>query len=140
MSDKRQFQRVALNIPGTLAHGQTCIDVIIEDVSLQGLRLSAEEQALNSLPFDSHDPYKIAFLSDDQAPHIEAWVEQLYRHNHRRKRAVAMGCKVDHIDINSLAALRQLILLNSGDENLSQDDIDALTDAIYGNASNASLS
>ncbi|WP_232365132.1 hypothetical protein [Salinimonas marina] len=51
-----------------------------------------------------------------------------------------MGCKVDHIDVHSLAALRQLILFNSGDEKLSQDDLDALTEAIYGKASKASLS
>jgi len=71
---------------------------------------------------------------------LEAWVEQLYRHTDRRKTAVAVGCKVDHIDVESLAALRQLILLNSGDPSMSQDDIDTLTSAIYGNASNASQS
>ena len=140
MSDKRQYQRVKLNIPGILSHGHTNIGVMIEDVSIQGVRVSAEEEALATLPFDSHQPYRIAFLTDDKAPLIEAWVEQLYRHTDRRKTAVAVGCKVDHIDVESLAALRQLILLNSGDPSMSQYDIDTLTNAIYGKASNASQS
>ncbi|AXR07194.1 PilZ domain-containing protein [Salinimonas sediminis] len=140
MSDKRHFQRVVLNIPGTLSHGDTSIAVTVEDVSLQGLRLIADEHALASLPFDSHDPYHIRFLDDTGPARIEAWLEQLYRHTDQRRPTVAMGCKVDHIAVESLAALRQLIELNSGDAQLSQQDLDALTDAIYDNASSASES
>ena len=50
MTDKRQFQRVSLNVNGTLAHNDISIDVVVSDVSLQGIKLQATETALSHLP------------------------------------------------------------------------------------------
>ena len=61
MTDKRQFQRVTLNVRGTLAHNDMVIDVVVSDVSLQGIKLFASETALTHLPFDSHEPYTAMF-------------------------------------------------------------------------------
>ena len=49
MTDKRQFQRVSLNVNGTLAHNDVSIDVVVSDVSLQGIKLQATETALSHL-------------------------------------------------------------------------------------------
>lgn len=137
MSDKRQFQRIKLNVNGTLSHGDKSVPVIIEDISLQGLRLRAPETELNTLPFDSHEPYLIQFLAHDDHPLIEMYIEQLYRHADSRLPTIAMGCKVHHIDLESLADLRRLLLLNSGDAQFDEHDLDAFIDAVYSNASSA---
>lgn len=140
MTDKRQFQRVTLNVPGSLSHSDISIPVVIIDISLQGLRISALDDVLAALPFDSHEPYMIRFQANDDSPEIIASLEQLYRQSDSRRTDTVMGCKVSHIDVESLASLRRLIQLNSGDQELSDRDLDALINAIYGNASNASES
>lgn len=138
MSDKRHVHRVALNIQGQLGHGDIFVPVIIEDVSFKGLRLRAEEAEIDALPFDSHEPYHIVFLTDEQQPLLDAWLEQLYRQTDARKSTIAIGCKVHHIELENLAVLRRLIELNSGDSDMTAHDLDALVDAFYDTASNAS--
>lgn len=137
MSDKRQFQRVKLNIEGMLTHQATSIPVIVKDVSLQGIRLSANEHALAQLPFDSHEPYLAQFQPNDDSPVVTLYIEQLYRQSDARHRDTLLGCKLDHGDIDSMVALRRIIELNSDDAELSEKDLDALIDAIYSNASSA---
>lgn len=137
MTDQRQYQRVRLQVKGTLQHGDNQIPVIIEDVSLQGLRLSAREADLDILPFDSHEPYHASFLQQQAQPLIELDLEQLYRHSDQRAPRVSMGCKVAHIDVESLASLRRLVELNSGDTAFTEHDLNTLIAAIYSNASSA---
>ena len=81
MTDKRQFQRVPLNVSGKLAHGDIEIDVVVSDVSLQGIKLQAQEHALSTLPFDSHEPYVAQFQANDDSPLISLFISQLYRHS-----------------------------------------------------------
>ncbi len=137
MSDKRQFQRVKLNIDGFLTHQTTSIPVTIKDVSLQGIRLRADEQQLNKLPFDSHEPYLARFQLNNDSPLITLYIEQLYRQSDSRCKDIMLGCKLDHGDIDSMIALRRIIQLNSSDATLSDNDLDALIDAIYSRASSA---
>ena len=44
MTDKRQFQRVALNVPGKLAHNDSEIDVIVD----AGLNLNLKTELQES--------------------------------------------------------------------------------------------
>lgn len=138
MSDKRHVHRVPLNIQGQLGHGETYVPVMIEDISFKGLRLCVEEAEIDALPFDSHQPYHIILLTDAQQPLLEAWLEQLYRQTDSRKPTISIGCKVHHIELESLAALRRLIELNSGDSEMTTQDLDAMLDAVYDTASSAS--
>ncbi|BFT29748.1 hypothetical protein D210916BOD24_09240 [Alteromonas sp. D210916BOD_24] len=131
MTDKRQFQRVTLNVNGKLAHNDTTIDVIVSDVSLQGIKLQASESALATLPFDSHDPYKATFQANEDSPVITLHISQLYRHADNRKEVVSLGCKVESMDLESVSALRRLILLNSEDASIEEKDLNALVDAVY---------
>jgi len=140
MSDKRLFTRIPLAVKGTLAHHDKRIDVIIIDVSLQGVKLSANEDALNELPFDSHDPYTATFRANEDSPVITLHIEQLYRQSDSRKDSVSLGCKVSQMDVDSISALRRLILLNSQEADLNEKELNALIEAVYSNASNASLS
>ncbi|QJR82106.1 PilZ domain-containing protein [Alteromonas pelagimontana] len=140
MTDKRMFQRVAIGVAGKLSHQQASINVTVVDLSLQGLRISADEKALETLPFDSHDPYTITFQANGDSPEIVAHLQQLYRQTDTRRSDIIMGCKVDHIDVESLAALRRLIQLNSRHEDVSEKDLNAFIEAIYGKASSASES
>ncbi|WP_018982969.1 PilZ domain-containing protein [Salinimonas chungwhensis] len=137
MSDQRQYQRISLNVNGTLSHSGSAAPVVIEDISLQGLRLRANEAELGALPFDSHEPYHVEFLAHENHPLIEMFVEQLYRHADTREPTIAMGCKVHHIDVESLAALRRLLELNSGDSQFTEHDLDHLIESIYSRASSA---
>lgn len=131
MTDKRQFQRVALNVPGKLAHKDSEIDVIVYDVSLQGIKLLASEAELAKLPFDSHEPYVSTFRANEDSPLITLYIEQLYRHSDSRKPAVSLGCKVSQMDINCVSALRRLISLNSFDGSINEKDLNALVNAVY---------
>ena len=131
MTDKRQFQRVALNVPGQLAHKDSEIDVIVYDVSLQGIKLLASETELTKLPFDSHEPYVATFRANEDSPLITLYIEQLYRHSDSRKSKVSLGCKVSQMDINCVSALRRLISLNSSDDSIDDKDLNALVNAVY---------
>lgn len=140
MTDKRQFQRIPLKVEGKLRHQSITVPVMIEDVSLKGIRLSATESALLELPFDSHDPYEISFKANEDSPAIVIQLAQLYRQSDTRHPHTFMGCKVEFIELDSLSALRRLIVLNSRDQSLSEHDLEALIDAVYSNASSASES
>ncbi|OFC69549.1 PilZ domain-containing protein [Alteromonas confluentis] len=129
--DKRQFQRVDLKVPGELSLHGNSIPVTIEDVSLQGLRLSAAEAMLEMLPFDSYDPYTVMFKANPDSPLITLYLQQLYRQSQGNSDLIFIGCKVDHVEVECLAELRTLINLNSGDPGLSEQDLNALIDAVY---------
>ena len=131
MTDKRQFQRVSLDVNGTLTHNDTSIDVIVSDVSLQGIKLQATETALLNLPFDSHDPYVATFQANEDSPVITLYISQLYRHADSRKERVSLGCKVERMDVESISALRRLITLNSEDASIEDKDLNALVNAVY---------
>ena len=131
MTDKRQFQRIPLNVNGTLAHNDISIDVVVSDVSLQGIKLQATETALSHLPFDSHDPYTATFQANEDSPVITLSILQLYRHADSRKERVSLGCKVERMDVDSISALRRLITLNSDDASIEEKDLNALVNAVY---------
>lgn len=131
MTDKRQFQRVPLNVNGTLAHNDISIDVVVSDVSLQGIRLQATETALSNLPFDSHEPYVATFQANEDSPVITLSISQLYRHADSRQELVSLGCKVERMDVDSISALRRLITLNSDDASIEEKDLNALVNAVY---------
>ncbi|GEA11891.1 hypothetical protein KUL49_22660 [Alteromonas sp. KUL49] len=139
MSDKRQFQRISLSVVGTLAHHDVEIPVSITDISLQGVRLSACENDLEKLPFDSHDPYIARFQVNEDSPSICMEIEQLYRQDNDRSDRVTLGCKVAQMDVASISALRRLILLNGKNDAINDSDLNALIDAVYSKASSASL-
>lgn len=131
MTDKRQFQRVSLNVNGKLAHNDNSIDVVVSDVSLQGIKLQATETALSNLPFDSHEPYVATFQANEDSPIITLSISQLYRHADSRQELVSLGCKVERMDVDSISALRRLILLNSDDASIEEKDLNALVNAVY---------
>ena len=131
MTDKRQFQRVSLNVNGTLAHNDISIDVVVSDVSLQGIKLQATETALSNLPFDSHEPYVATFQANEDSPVITLSISQLYRHADSRQELVSLGCKVERMDVDSISALRRLITLNSDDASIEEKDLNALVNAVY---------
>ena len=131
MTDKRQFQRVLLNVNGTLAHNDISIDVVVSDVSLQGIKLQATELALSNLPFDSHEPYVATFQANEDSPVITLSISQLYRHADSRQELVSLGCKVERMDVDSISALRRLITLNSDDASIEEKDLNALVNAVY---------
>ncbi|MCW8093001.1 PilZ domain-containing protein [Alteromonas sp. ASW11-130] len=130
MTDKRQFQRIPMGVPGRLSHQQVSIPVEVVDISLQGLRIRVNESTVEALPFDSHEPYIIEFQPNADSPAITVHLQQLYRFNHPRIEDTLIGCKVDHIDVEDLAALRRLIQLNCGNEKLSEHDLNALIEGI----------
>lgn len=131
MTDKRQFQRVSLNVKGKLAHNDISIDVVVSDVSLQGIKLQAAETALSNLPFDSHEPYVATFQANEDSPVITLSISQLYRHADSRRELVSLGCKVERMDVDSISALRRLITLNSDDASIEEKDLNALVNAVY---------
>lgn len=138
MPDKRQFTRVPLSVKGNLTHNNQHIDVVISDVSLQGIKLCTTEDALNKLSLDKSLPQTVAFRSNEDSPVISLRIEQRYACIDNAHATVSLGCKFAQFDVDSISMLRRLILLNSHDDYLPEEELNAFINAIYSSASNAS--
>ena len=117
-SEKRLFQRVAINLSGTLITNTETIPVEVLDVSLRGVRImvsNADRPQLNS------GSVRLSFQANEDSPAIQ--LTGTISHLMLTRDPAGLyeaGVKITHIDIEDLALLRRLLLLNSG-----QADMDA---------------
>lgn len=138
MPDKRQFTRVPLSVTGNLTHNNQHIDVVISDVSLQGIKLCITESALNKLALDDTLPHTVAFRINEDSPIIRLRIEQRYSHLDNEHAIISLGCKFAQFDVDSISMLRRLILLNSHDDYAPEKELNTFINSVYSSASNAS--
>ena len=133
-AERRLFHRVAIHNKGVLRHGEHSADIEVVDISLQGLRVLAPQHELDFIPLISRDPFIVEFSADQCSPLITAVIEQNYRNEiddvSAKVGGVEIGCKIRHIDVESLANLRRQLALNSDRSDLTEQDLTHFIDRI----------
>lgn len=116
-TDKRKFQRIFYNAQAELSNGESTWKCQIRDLSLKGCLLNfcgawqGEIDGLYTLSFD---------LSNDISITMSVLVSHVIGDN--------AGFKCEHIDIESITALRRLVELNLGNSELLERDLASLAE------------
>lgn len=140
MEELRQFRRIAVSGHGSLTQGDHNWDVELVDISLQGLRLNI---AVNSLSEGiKNSPMTVTLSVNEDAVPISAAIQvtHILPSDDTPSPTISIGCKLISISVDDIAMLRRLIMFNAGDDAISDAELSILLDAIYDNASSASLS
>ncbi|MCD2453071.1 PilZ domain-containing protein [Methylicorpusculum oleiharenae] len=115
--DKRKFHRIFYNAQAELSNGQTTWKCQIRDLSLKGCLLNFSEAWQGEI--DSI--YILSFaLSNDLSISMSVSVSHVIGDN--------AGFKCEHIDIESITALRRLVELNLGNSELLERDLASLAE------------
>jgi hypothetical protein len=115
--DKRRFQRIFYNAEAVLAGDSVAQDCMIVDLSLKGCLLEFDQPwsgAMDTL-------YALTIHLTDQIRIVMQLTVVHVVGNH-------CGFKCQHIDIDSITALRRLVELNLGDSELLERELAALSD------------
>jgi len=114
-SEKRHFHRVAHDAPATLSYKDESFPCKILDLSLKG--------CLIELDSDRHlDPDDVYELRIDLNGTVRILMGVSL--THRSERKIGFVCR--QIDLDSISALKRLVELNLGDEELLERDLQAL--------------
>lgn len=131
--EQRQFTRIPINFNGTLSAQQNTWPVTILDVSIQGFKVQVPQAALGH----AHSQFTLTLKPNDESPAIACAVLLTYTAdapNHQNSTTIDTGMKIVNTDVNSMADLRRLLLLNSGKQTLEQQELTALLDHIFASA------
>jgi len=116
-NNKRQFHRCFYNKEVTLRLDDQQWDCELIDISLHGCLLRFKET------WESQDPeaiYQLTLnLSEDQSITMNLSISHAIDNE--------IGCKCEHIDIDSISELRRLVELNLGDSTLLERDLLSLS-------------
>ncbi|GGF75646.1 PilZ domain-containing protein [Alteromonas lipolytica] len=131
-NEKRLFQRVPINLCGHLTSpqgspaGNTAVDVL--DVSLQGVRIVIPASATTILTAES---VTLAFQANEDSPMISLTGTISHQlPSSENQQHIEAGISITHIDVEGLALLRRLLLLNSGQQDMDAGELEALVDKI----------
>ena len=116
--EKRQFNRVTLIISAQLRQGDKCWDTQILDLSLKGALIDYP----TDFEGDLNEQFQLEFRLEDSQLSINPIGHIAHNNNHR------LGFCIDHIDIDSVTHLKQLVALNLGDQDLLDRDMKALSE------------
>ncbi|MGL4829003.1 MAG: PilZ domain-containing protein [Vibrio sp.] len=119
MIEKRRFSRILYQAPAILSQGDKQLATCIQDLSLHGLLLWAEEKPEI---LDKEQPVIVEFtlFDSDVTLHMTAKIVNI------QERIMRMS--IVNIDIESISHLRRLVELNVGNDNLLHRDIEHLSD------------
>ncbi len=124
--EKRQFQRIAINLPGDLSINGAVVNAQVQDLSIQGMRvrlpasIQPMEQAV-TLTFKANAESPVVTVSGTMT-NISSIPDD-------SEFAIA-GIKLTHISIEDMSQLRRLLLLNSGQQDLDSNELAALLEQI----------
>lgn len=118
MIERRRFSRIIYQAVATLTQGNYQLTTCIQDLSLKGLLLWAEEEP----QLDTNRIVDVAFTlpGSDITITLSA---TLIMQNER-----ILHLKIDHIDIESVGHLRRLVELNVGNDELLHRELEHLVD------------
>ncbi|CAI8754215.1 PilZ domain-containing protein [Methylocaldum szegediense] len=114
-SDKRHFHRVAHDAPATLSRDDKILPCKILDLSLKGCLIELS----NDWDFE---PGQIYELRIDLSPTVRIVMDVSLAHRDGTK----AGFVCQRADLDSISALKRLVELNLGDEELLERDLRAL--------------
>lgn len=116
--EKRQFNRITFMTSAQLRQGDRSWDTKIVDLSLKG--------ALIDYPMDFEGNLNEQFQLEFRLEGVQLFIKPVghivHNANHR------LGFCIDHIDIDSVTQLKQLVAFNLGDEELLDRDMKALSE------------
>ncbi|MFV0450064.1 MAG: PilZ domain-containing protein [Vibrio sp.] len=118
MIERRRFSRIIYQAVATLTQGNYQLTTCIQDLSLKGLLLWAEDEP----QLDTNSIVDVAFTlpGSDITITLSA---TLIMQNER-----ILHLKIDHIDIESVGHLRRLVELNVGNDELLHRELEHLVD------------
>lgn len=118
MIERRRFSRIIYQASATLTQGNYQLTTCIQDLSLKGLLLWAEDEP----QLDTNSIVDVAFTlpGSDITITLSA---TLIMQNER-----ILHLKIDHIDIESVGHLRRLVELNVGNDELLHRELEHLVD------------
>lgn len=105
-TEKRQFSRVEFNAAVILDNGTKKWESKLLDISLKGALILTPE----NWQADNKDNYQLSIKLDNSDIEIDMDVTLAHAENDH------LGFHCEHIDIDSIAALRRLVELNLGNE------------------------
>lgn len=127
-NEKRNFQRIGINVSGQMVTSQCApTRVVVLDVSLQGVRIIAPADVLTTPAAES---VQLSFKANEDSPAITLTGKVTHFKPDGTSDHVEAGIKITHIPVDDLGALRRLLLLNSGQQDLDAVELEALVDKI----------
>lgn len=115
--EKRRFRRIFYNADAILASDGEVVPCKVIDISLKGCLLSFDAPWSGDL----ERLYVLTLrLSDEVAIVMSLGISHVVDNR--------VGCRCEHIDIDSISELRRLVELNLGDSELLERELAALSD------------
>ncbi|EKO3813289.1 PilZ domain-containing protein [Vibrio harveyi] len=118
MTERRRFSRIIYQVPALIEQRDLVIPATIQDLSLHGLLLKAEDaKNLNLL-----QPVEVgfSFIQSEQTMRLNADVISIADNEVR--------LKISNIDIESISQLKRFIELNVGNNELLNRELEHLSD------------
>ena len=117
MTEKRHFTRIQFDASAVLKSGEHQWDTRILDISMKGALV---EQPANTEPAIDQDVTLTLTLSDNIT---QITMEGKIAHIENR----TLGVVCEHIDVDSVSHLRRIVELNTGNPDLLERELDALS-------------
>ncbi|WP_070972248.1 PilZ domain-containing protein [Vibrio sonorensis] len=118
MTERRRFSRIIYQAPATLSQGEVSVVGNVNDLSLHGLLLRADDAEKLTLG----KAVNVSFT----LPESDITIALVGNLISNEKHAVRLS--IDHIDIESIGHLKRLVELNVGDDSLLHREIEHLSD------------
>lgn len=131
-SEKRVFQRIQINLQGSLTIDGVAVPITVLDLSLKGMRIALPAKVLSRI----NSPINLLMQANEDSPQISVVVALAHYTEasetmHEIESNVTAGFTLIHIDVESMTNLRRLLLLNSGAKEVEASELNALLDSIY---------
>ncbi|MDC8832763.1 PilZ domain-containing protein [Alteromonas gilva] len=125
--EKRQFQRIAINLPGDLVIAGETVTTQVQDLSLQGMRVR-----LPATTSSQNQPVTLTFKANAESPVItvRGSITNITPLADDTDFAIA-GIQLTHISVEDMSQLRRLLQLNSGQQDLDSLELSALLEQIW---------
>ncbi|MDX1693064.1 MAG: PilZ domain-containing protein [Ketobacteraceae bacterium] len=116
MNEKRHFTRVQFDASATLRSGDQTWDTNVIDISMKGALVEQPEA-----DFATDQNVELTLTLSDNSTQIT--MQGKIAHVENR----TLGVVCEHIDVDSVSHLRRIVELNTGNPDLLERELDALT-------------
>lgn len=118
MTERRRFSRIIYQVSALLEQGDLALQATIQDLSLHGLLLKAENAS--SLELSRKVDVAFSFAQSEQVMQLTANIISIIDNEIR--------LKINNIDIDSISQLKRFIELNVGNNELLNRELEHLSD------------
>ncbi|MET2847894.1 PilZ domain-containing protein [Vibrio owensii] len=118
MTERRRFSRIIYQVSALLEQGDLALQATIQDLSLHGLLLKAENAS--SLEPSFKVDVAFSFAQSEQVMQLTANIISITDNEIR--------LKINNIDIDSISQLKRFIELNVGNNELLNRELEHLSD------------